>query len=98
MNSLFGLRPCLEDDPCSDNQKTVQHWKSSISSKVVGVSDEQTFHILSEELATKKLSTRWVTRLITIIKDAFKCNFFCCLHRFKKNTTNYFAQVCNYES
>ena len=57
--------------------------------KPVGISDERVHHILTEELGMKKLSARWVPRLLTSDQKRMRMQASQeCLDRFKKNPKN----------
>ncbi|XP_017794503.1 PREDICTED: uncharacterized protein LOC108576094 [Habropoda laboriosa] len=64
--------------------------KVSEIARDVGISDERVHHILTKELGMKKLSARWVPRLLTeSLKHIRMQDSQDCLDRFKKNTTDF---------
>ncbi|XP_076546269.1 uncharacterized protein LOC143305669 [Osmia lignaria lignaria] len=66
--------------------------KVSEIAKDMGISDERVHHILTKELGMKKLSARWVPRLLTDCENQKHIRMQIsqdCLDRFKKNTTNF---------
>ena len=99
-------RVSLEDDPRSGRPKTAstpeiiakihdmilndRRLKVSEVANAIGISDERAFHIITEELGMKKLSARWVPRLLTNDQKQFRTQISReCLARFQENTTDF---------
>jgi len=65
--------------------------------ETISISKERVGYILHEELDMKKLSARWVPRLLTADQKRTRMKI-CeqCLERFYKNKTNFFASIYYY--
>lgn len=99
-------RTSLEDDPRSGRPKTAttpemvdkvhdlvlndRRLKASEIAEAVGISKERVLYILHEELDMRKLSARWVPRLLTMeqkrVRSQMSMNN---LEIFKRNTTDF---------
>lgn len=64
--------------------------KLSEIADTVGISKERAHYILTQELCMKKLSARWVPRLLTVDQKRVRMQISQeCLDRFKSNTTDF---------
>lgn len=99
-------RTSLQDDARCGRSKTatteeivnkvhdivLRDWWLKVSeiAKNVGILDERTYHILTKELGMKKLSARWVQRLLTVDKKRIRIqisqDYLDC---FKRNMTDF---------
>lgn len=99
-------RTCIQDEHRSGRPKSVtttemvskihdmvlkdRRLKLAEIANVVGISKERVFNIVTQELGMKKLSARWVPRLLTLDQKRVRMQISQeCLDRFMKNTTDF---------